>query len=355
MARVFAVGGTGFVGSHAVRACVRAGHEVWVASEGLRPGLLDDVADRVRFVPGNLLHWPELLEGLTASRPEVVVSCAAFGAGDAGLLASASRHPARAVEVNVGGFTNLLEAMRLFGVPRLVWTSSSVVFGPATAYPAAPLDEEAPSAPTTVYGGTKAMAECLARHYRREYRLESAALRLPLVYGPGRWYVGQASALHALFTAAARRQPAVVAAPPEPADLLYAPDAGRAVEACVSARTLPHDRYHVVGHRSSLADLARALKEADPDVDVRVEAAPRGAAEASGLRPERGGAARGAEPGFTPGGAEGGREPLMEPSPGGPGLPAMSTARIERDLGFRPEYDARRAAADFLRWLRAQG
>ena len=100
-----------------------------------------------------------------------------------------------------------------------------------------------------------------------------------------------------------------------------------------------------------------------------MEAAPRGAAEASGhLHPtkpggfvgapglsERGGAARGAEPGFTPGGAEGGREPLMEPSPGGPGLPAMSTARIERDLGFRPEYDARRAAADFLRWLRAQG
>ncbi len=313
MPRLFVIGGTGFVGSHAVRACVRASHDVWVASEGLRPGLLDDVAEQIHLVPGNLLAWPELLEGLTASRPEVVVSCAAFGAGDAGLLVSASRHPARAVEVNVLGFTNLLEAMRLLEVPRLVWTSSSVVFGPANSYGDAPVDEEAPSAPTTVYGATKAAAEFLARHYRRELGLESAALRLPLVYGPGRWYVGQATALHRLFDAAASREAATITAPPEPADLLYAPDAGRAIEACVSARTLPHDRYHVVGHRSSLADLAWALTEADPEADVRVD--------------------RG---------------------PATPGLPAMSTRRIERDLGFRPEYDARRAARDYLAWLRAQ-
>ncbi len=203
--------------------------------------------------------------------------------------------------------------MRLLRVPRLVWTSSSVVFGPASAYPAAPVDEEAPPLPATLYGATKAMAEFLSRHYRRHYGLESAALRLPLVYGPGRWYIGQGRALHELFAAAAGRRPARLRAPEAPADLMYAPDAGRLIEACVAAARLPHDRYHAVGHRAAVADLAAALRAADPGLAIEVE-----------------------------------------PVPGEPGLPAMSTARIERDLGYRPAYDAERACADFLRRLREQ-
>lgn len=311
MARVLIIGGTGFIGSHAVRACVEAGHEVWVGAGRQRPGLLDDVAHRVQFVPADLLRWPDLLTGLTTARPDVVVSCAAFGAGDAGLLASANAIPSRAVEVNVGGFTNLLEALRLLRIPRLVWTSSSVVFGPSAAYPDQPVDEEAPSLPTTVYGATKAMAEFLARHYRTEFGLETVALRLPLVYGPGRWYVGQGGPLHKLFSAAGARKSARVEAPPDAMDLLYAPDAGSAIERCVSASGLPHDRYHVVGHRSTIAGLARTLQELDPHLEVEVRA-----------------------------------------GPAAPGLPAMATCRIERDLDFRPQFDERRACADYLAYLR---
>jgi nucleoside-diphosphate-sugar epimerase len=311
MARVFVIGGTGFIGSHAVRACVDAGHDVWVGAGTMRPGLLDGVRDRIQVVPGDLLHWSELLAGLRQCRPEVVVNCAAFGAGGAGLMLSAQRSPARAVELNVGGFTNLLEMLRLLEIPRLVWTGSSVVFGPAALYGNAPVDEEVISAPTTVYGATKVLAEFLMRHYRDEYGLEAVALRLPLVYGPGRWYVGQGGALHDLFAAAARRQQVTLHAPRSPMDLMYAADAGLAVAACVGAPALPHDRYHVVSHRSTIADLARQLTRLDPALRLTVE-----------------------------------------PVAGGPDLPAMSTARIERDLDFRPAYDEAAACADFLRWLR---
>jgi len=314
MARVLVIGGTGFIGSHAVRACVEAGHQVVVGQGTYRPGLLDDISDRIQRVTANLLRWPELLEGLVRSRPDVVVCCAGYGIGDAGLVASAQAAPGRAVELNVGGLINLLEAARVLGISRIVWTSSSTVYGVAPDASEKPLDEEAPTRPTSRYGATKAMAEIVARQYRRVYGVEVVGLRLPLVYGPGRWYVGQARALSELFAAAAARRAAVIPAPIEPMDLLYAPDAGCLIAACVAAPTLPHDRYNVLGHRASIAELAEILCELDPGLNLTVQ-------------------------------------PAIERS----FPPAMSMARLERDLGYRPQYDAVRACANYLAYLRAVG
>jgi nucleoside-diphosphate-sugar epimerase len=314
MARVLVVGGTGFVGSHAVRACVEAGHHVFVGQGTHRPGLLDDVNNRIQRVPANLLRWPELLEGLVRTRPDVVVCCAGYGIGDAGLVASEEAAPGRAVELNVGGLLNLLEAARILGVPRVIWTSSSAVYGTVADGTQKPLDEEAPARPTSMYGVTKAMAEMVARQYRRAYGLEVVGVRLPLVYGPGRWYVGQARPLSELFAAAAARRAAMIVAPAEPMDLMYAPDAGHLIATCVAAPSLAHDRYNVVGQRASIAELAQILRAIEPGLQLAVQ-------------------------------------PAVETSL----PPAMSMARIARDLGFRPRYDAERACADYLASLRTSG
>lgn len=313
MPRVLIIGGTGFVGSHVVRACLEASHDVFVGQGTHRPGLLDDLHSRLRRVPANLLHWPALLKGLKQSQPDVVVCCARYGIGDAGLVASAEAAPSRAVELHVGGFLNLLEAMRLLEVPRVIWTSSSTVYSVAVD-DQAPVDEESQARPTSIYGVTKLMAELLARQYRQAFGVEIVGLRLPLVYGPGRWYVGQARALNALFTAAAVKRVVVIYAPAEPLDLMYAPDAGALVVACVAAPHLLHDRHNALSHRSSIAELAQIFQAVHPELELTV-------------RPE-------ATAGLPP---------------------SMSTARLERDLGFRPRYDACRACADYPAYLRASG
>jgi nucleoside-diphosphate-sugar epimerase len=226
------------------------------------------------------------------------------------LLASAAQSPARAIDVNIVGFTNLLEAMAKLGVPRLVWTSSSTVYGPAEVYRGEPVHEETPQLPTTVYGGTKAFCEVLSRHYRRERGVETVAVRLPFVYGPRRWYAGNRAAIHRLFHAAARGIAAEIRSSNQQMDLLYAVDAGRALEVCVSADQLPHDRYNVVGHRNSVPDLVEAVRAARPDLQVDVEVT-----RATG------------------------------------GLPPMNDGRIRHDLGFHAAFDAKAAARDYLEWL----
>ena len=59
-------------------------------------------------------------------------------------------------------------------------------YGPSARYPVQPVNEEAPTFPTGLYGATKVMGESLARHYFRQFGLDVIGLRANLVYGPGR-------------------------------------------------------------------------------------------------------------------------------------------------------------------------
>ena len=60
-----------------------------------------------------------------------MVSCAAHGAGKLGLMRSGEAEADATLAVNVLGHRNLLEAAREAGVARVIWTSSTVVYGPA--------------------------------------------------------------------------------------------------------------------------------------------------------------------------------------------------------------------------------
>lgn len=311
MAKVMVFGGTGFVGSHAARACVRQGHEVLVGTvAGPGPSLLGDIKDQVEFVPGDLCHWPDLISSLHNESPDVVVNCAGFASGDAGLMNSAMTSPSRAIDVNILGFANLLQAVVEFGIPRLVWTSSASVFGTADIYEDGTADDDAPYFPGSIYGGTKAFCEVLARQYRQQHGLDVVGLRLPFVYGPDRWYGGQWTAIRDLFEAASNGRGGTIQCPETPMDLIYAIDAGRAIERYVSTAKVPRDSYNLVGHRASIADLADAVLSARPDVAIKVE--------------------------------------IIDPPRV---LPRMNDHNVRSDLNFAPEFDLVSAVRHYLHAL----
>ncbi len=97
-------------------------------------------------------------------------------------------NPTLGARVNVEGMAAVLEAARsLPGQVRGVSFASSIaVFGPQDRYGAGPVANDAPAAPTTLYGAYKLADEWMARVYRQDHGVVSIGLRGAVVYGPGR-------------------------------------------------------------------------------------------------------------------------------------------------------------------------
>ncbi|HXG32501.1 MAG TPA: SDR family oxidoreductase [Bryobacteraceae bacterium] len=103
------------------------------------------------------------------------------------LMPYCQRHPAQGGLVNVIGTLNVFEAARDAGRPvRIVYASSSAVWGPPEEHPDRPLAEDDPPKPTTHYGVFKLANEASARAFFLSDGISSVGLRPWTVYGVGR-------------------------------------------------------------------------------------------------------------------------------------------------------------------------
>jgi UDP-glucose 4-epimerase len=176
-------GAAGFIGSHLAESLLADGHEVLgidcftdyyprTAKEANLGRLRGH--SRFRLVEGRLqdLELVPLLEGAAH-----VYHLAA----QAGVRASWGRDFADYTDHNVLATQRLLEAALEAGRPRLIYASSSSVYGDS---PVLPLREDAVCHPISPYGVTKLAAEHLAILYHRNHGLPAVCLRFFTVYGP---------------------------------------------------------------------------------------------------------------------------------------------------------------------------
>lgn len=180
--RILVTGIAGFIGSHLGERLLGEGHEVigvdsltdYYDVEIKRANLAAIEAPELRIELGdvNELELGSLLEGV-----EVVYHLA----GQPGVRASWGDFFEVYVARNVLATQRLLEASRAAGVGRLVYASSSSIYGDAARFPISEQDLPAPISP---YGVTKLAGEHLATLYSRAYGLPSVALRYFTVYGP---------------------------------------------------------------------------------------------------------------------------------------------------------------------------
>ncbi len=264
---VLVIGGRGFVGSAVVRRLLARGAEVHVFGPKMADDLLADLAGHFGESEGSVEDRAALADTIAASGAEAIVTTAAYSTGRNGLMRSGDAENDKALAVNVGGLRTVFEAAREAGIARVVWTSSTVVYGPADAYDGR-VDEDAARAPITFYGLTKVLGEDIARYYRDRHGMEITGLRLPLVLGEGLWYAGAASAIAAVASAARPGARHAARFHDEPMDLMHVADVAEAVIAALEPGRAPRAVYNINGFTARMADIAAAAERLVPGYRV---------------------------------------------------------------------------------------
>jgi len=268
---VLVAGGLGFVGSHVVRALVNAGYFPVLFGPDMAEDRLADLAGRHERVAGSIADRAGLAAAFGRFKPSLVVSCVAHSVGKLGLMRSGETETDAAFEINVAGHGKLIEAACASGVRRIVWTSSTVVYGPASDYADRRVDEDDRPAPTTIYGLTKQMAEAMSVFLARRHGIDIVGLRLPLILGHGLWYQGAASAIADVFAAARDGRAARVAFHDRPLDLMHVRDVARAVLTVLGHAGPLQAVYNLKGFEAGITDLIDEIRTLQPDARIDLD------------------------------------------------------------------------------------
>ena len=168
MTSILVTGGAGYIGSHAVRALVDAGHDVAVLDD-LSAGHAQAVPKGVTLVEAAIHDRDAVHKLLVDHRADAVMHFAAWLK-----VGESVQRPIEYYKNNVTGTLAVLEAMRDAGVKRFIFSSTCAVYGePETV----PMTETMPTQPINAYGETKLAIERALRHLERAHGLTWIALR----------------------------------------------------------------------------------------------------------------------------------------------------------------------------------
>jgi UDP-glucuronate 4-epimerase len=184
--RILLTGGAGFIGSHVAEALIRRGMKLSIVDNldnfyapGRKRLNLEEIrnAGSYEFFEADVRVMDGLRKVAERVQPEIVIHLAAR----AGVRPSIEQ-PALYESVNVGGTVNLLEIARQFKVQRLIFGSSSSVYGITNSVPFCEADLK--TRPISPYAATKLAAESMCYTYTHLYGLTAICLRFFTVYGP---------------------------------------------------------------------------------------------------------------------------------------------------------------------------
>jgi UDP-glucose 4-epimerase len=172
--RILVTGGAGFVGSNLVKRLVRERARVTVLDD-LFTGRVENLPEAgFEFVHGSVCD-PATVEPLVAGH-ELIFHLAARN------IVVSTKNPREDFETNIGGTLNVLLAARALGGRRVVYTSSTSVYGNPRYLP---MNEDDPLSLLTPYAVSKLAGENYCMAFYESYDLPTTAVRYSNIFGPG--------------------------------------------------------------------------------------------------------------------------------------------------------------------------
>jgi UDP-glucose 4-epimerase len=178
MKKVIVTGGAGFIGSHVIEALLERGYRV-VALDNLSTGRMSNVRrlideGKIEFIKGSILNMALLRKTFTGAL--YIFHEAAIPS-----VPRSVKNPRASHNANVNGTLNVLLAAKDSGVKKVVYASSSSVYGDT---PVLPKVETMNPLPLSPYAVTKLVGEYYCRVFQDIYGLQTACLRYFNVFGP---------------------------------------------------------------------------------------------------------------------------------------------------------------------------
>ena len=174
--RILISGAVGFIGSHVVELLVNSGNHVLVV-DNFSTGKIDNIGNILERFPGkidicegDIVNLPFLNRTFIDFKPKYVIHLAAQAA-----ITTAWQNPVKDMSINGIGTLNIIQASKLTGVEKIIFSSTSAVYKESNAR----LKETAQTVPSNPYGISKLAAE----HYLRAMFPATTILRFANVYG----------------------------------------------------------------------------------------------------------------------------------------------------------------------------
>ena len=265
---ILVTGGAGFIGSNLVETLLANGNKVRVLdnfSTGKKENIASFFSNRnFSLIEGDIRNMEDCRKAVEGA--DIVFHEAALGSVPRSL-----KDPGTTADVNIGGFVHILQACRDAKVKRILYASSSSVYGDS---PTLPKVENATGKPLSPYAITKCVNELFAENFHDLFGMEIIGLRYFNVFGKRQDPEGEYAAVIPRFAASliARKSPVIHGDGSQSRDFTYVSNVVSAnILGALAGKESCNQVYNVAcGRRTTLLELftilRRELANFDPEI-----------------------------------------------------------------------------------------